>query len=131
MKVQLAPSSRSAQTQLTQIYRLKQVFDFSWVDKRRHNDLQLVSFSRTVNVMQIHKELVQVKNDSMREAWIGMRRSSQTGEWYWLNNDPVTDTNWEEGEPGTEDDGQCAIMSLESGKDFGWRDEDCCKAINI
>ncbi|KAF0032009.1 hypothetical protein F2P81_016564 [Scophthalmus maximus] len=94
----------------------------------RDNDLQLVSFSRTVNVMQIHKELVQVKNDSMREAWIGMRRSSQTGEWYWLNNDPVTDTNWEEGEPGTEDDGQCAIMSLESGKDFGWRDEDCCKA---
>lgn len=66
----------------------------------------------------------------MQKAWIGMRRSSLTGEWYWLNQDPVNDTNWDEGEPGAVDDGQCVAMSVESSKDFSWRDEDCCQAIN-
>nr|XP_019967847.1 PREDICTED: IgGFc-binding protein-like [Paralichthys olivaceus]XP_019968163.1 PREDICTED: IgGFc-binding protein-like [Paralichthys olivaceus] len=95
----------------------------------RDNGLQLVSLSDAHNVTHIYKEMIQVNNGSVQEAWIGMRRSSQTGEWYWLNNDPVNATNWEEGEPGAVNDGQCAIVSLESGQEFGWSDEDCCKAV--
>lgn len=56
-----------------------------------------------------------------------MRRSSKTGEWYWLDNSTVKDTHWGDGEPGTVDDGQCTVMSLKNNEDFGWRDEDCCK----
>lgn len=67
------------------------------------------------------------KKDKVQNVWIGMRRSSLTGEWYWLSGKPVNDTNWAEGEPGTVQDGQCAIMSLEHEKDPGWSDEDCCK----
>ncbi|XP_034465835.1 uncharacterized protein LOC117776232 [Hippoglossus hippoglossus] len=95
----------------------------------RDKDLQLVSLSDGHNVTHIYKEMIQVNNDSVREAWIGMRRSSQTGEWYWLSNDPVNATNWKDGEPGAVNEGQCAIMSLESGEEFGWSDQDCCKAV--
>ncbi|KAK1895444.1 Lithostathine-1-beta, partial [Dissostichus eleginoides] len=66
--------------------------------------------------------------DNLQEVWIGMCRSSMSGERYWLNGSTVEDTNWEEGEPGPVHGGQCAIMSLEDG--FGWRDEDCCKAAH-
>lgn len=93
----------------------------------KDNDLELVSFPKTQLQRQIYDKIVQANNDSLQDVWIGMRRSSQTGEWYWLSREPVTDTNWAEGEPGTVHDGQCAIMTLKSGKDFGWSDEDCCK----
>ncbi|XP_023252303.1 IgGFc-binding protein-like [Seriola lalandi dorsalis] len=91
----------------------------------RDKNLELVSLSNATLWAQIHKKIVQANSDNVRDVWIGMRRSSLTGEWYWLNKDPVTDTNWEKGEPGNADDGQCAIMSLK--KDFGWSDKDCCK----
>ncbi|XP_037640445.1 IgGFc-binding protein-like [Sebastes umbrosus] len=90
--------------------------------------MELISFPEAQLQRQVSKKIFQANDDSLKEVWIGMRRSSQSGEWYWLNTAPVNDTNWEDGEPGTVHDGQCAIMSLEKDKDFGWSDEDCCKA---
>ncbi|KAI4795485.1 hypothetical protein KUCAC02_031387 [Chaenocephalus aceratus] len=92
------------------------------------DQLDLVSFPETIFQTQISNKVLQANTDNLQEVWIGMRRSSMSGEWYWLNGFAVEDTNWEEGEPGPVDDGQCAIMSLEDG--FGWRDEDCCKAAH-
>lgn len=93
----------------------------------RDNDLELVSFPGAQLQSHIYNKIMQVKDDSLWHVWFGMRRSSQTGEWYWLNKEQVNETNWGEGEPGTKDDGQCAIMSLESSTRFAWSDEDCCK----
>nr|XP_046256767.1 uncharacterized protein LOC124065420 [Scatophagus argus] len=105
----------------------------SWQESLKYckdNNLELVSFPKAQLQRQIYDKIVQAKNDSLQVVWIGMRRSSQTGEWYWLSRDPVTDTNWGDGEPGMVHDGQCAIMSLERSKDFGWSDENCCKNIH-
>ncbi|XP_044063209.1 IgGFc-binding protein [Siniperca chuatsi] len=96
----------------------------------RDKEMELVSFPNAQLQRHIYDKIIQAKNDTLQEVWIGMRRSAQTGEWYWLNKDPVNDTNWKEGEPGTVHDGQCAIMSLKSSEDFGWGDEDCCKAAH-
>ncbi|XP_071325852.1 IgGFc-binding protein-like [Trachinotus anak] len=96
----------------------------------RDKNLELISMSNALVWPHIYKKIIQAKDEDVQEVWIGMRRSSQTGEWYWLNNDAVNNTKWEEGEPGTVHDGQCAIMSLKSDEDFGWRDEDCCKAAH-
>ncbi|CAB1425652.1 unnamed protein product [Pleuronectes platessa] len=96
----------------------------------RDKDLQLVSLSGSHNVTHIYQEMVRANNHSVQEAWIGMRRSSQSGEWYWLDNEPVNTTNWKDGEPGAVNEGQCAIMSLRSGEEFGWSDQDCCKAVH-
>ncbi|KAK2845186.1 hypothetical protein Q5P01_011845 [Channa striata] len=90
--------------------------------------LDLISISNTDFQAQIYQKIAQMQSDSPQEMWIGMRRSSKTGEWYWLNNDTVTNTDWGQGEPGTLSDGQCAGMYLIGGADFAWRDEDCCKA---
>ncbi|KAK5891646.1 hypothetical protein CesoFtcFv8_012104 [Champsocephalus esox] len=92
------------------------------------DQLDLVSFPETIFQTQISNKVLQANTDNLQEVWIGMRRSSMSGEWYWLNGFAVEDTNWEEGEPGSVDEGQCAIMSLEDG--LGWRDEDCCKAAH-
>ncbi|XP_051255314.1 IgGFc-binding protein-like [Dicentrarchus labrax] len=93
----------------------------------RDNGMDLGSFPEAQLQTQIYSKIMQANNDGVQNVWIGMRRSSLTGEWYWLSGKPVNDTNWAEGEPGTVQDGQCAIMSLEHKKDFGWSDEDCCK----
>ncbi|XP_076592633.1 C-type lectin lectoxin-Phi1-like [Chaetodon auriga] len=96
----------------------------------KDNDLELVSFPEAQLQRLIYEKITQTKNDSLKDVWIGMRRSSQTGDWYWLSRDPVVDTNWAEGEPGTVHDGQCVIMSVKNNKDFGWSDENCCKAAH-
>ncbi|KAJ3583256.1 hypothetical protein NHX12_002114 [Muraenolepis orangiensis] len=67
-------------------------------------------------------------NKSLKQVWIGFRRSSLTGEWYRLSKTKIENTHWGEGEPGEPEEGQCAMMSLDPDKDFGWSDESCCTA---
>lgn len=102
-----------------------------WPDSVQYclnNTLDLVSISTDQFQTQVYERLLQTKSSSAQDFWIGMRRSSQTGDWYWLNGDQVEDTDWGVGEPGGVDDGQCAMMSQNSSTNFAWRDEDCCMA---
>lgn len=91
----------------------------------KNQTLELISMSTTQFQTQIYQRL-ESSSGSLQDLWIGLRRSSQTGDWYWLSTDPVTDTDWGEGEPGDVNAGQCAMMS-QNGTDFPWRDEDCCQ----
>ncbi|XP_028984174.1 uncharacterized protein LOC114842635 [Betta splendens] len=92
----------------------------------RNRTLELISISSTPFQAQTYQNILQTKSSSVQDMWIGLRRSSQTGDWYWLNTDPVTDTDWDVGEPGDVDAGQCTMMSL-NGTSFPWSDEDCCQ----
>ena len=65
-------------------------------------------------------------NSTLKQVWIGYRRSSLTGDWYRLGKEEVVVTHWGQGEPGGQEEGQCAMMSLDPYKDFGWSDESCC-----
>ncbi|KAM7421674.1 hypothetical protein PAMA_015697 [Pampus argenteus] len=94
----------------------------------RDNNLELISFPTAQHQKQIYRRLINARKGGLREVWIGMRQSSLTGKWYWLNQAPVNSTNWLKGEPGTVQDGHCVIMSLEANKNFGWSDKDCCQA---
>ncbi|XP_078107866.1 C-type lectin lectoxin-Phi1-like [Sander vitreus] len=89
--------------------------------------LELISFPKAQLQRQIYKKILRFNNRTVQEVWIGMRRSTWSGEWYWLNQQPVNNTNWDEGQPGTIFDGQCVVMSLKKGKDFVWSGKDCCK----
>ncbi|XP_030606796.1 macrophage mannose receptor 1 [Archocentrus centrarchus] len=95
----------------------------------KENNLELISLSKRIFQKQVYAKLPQTNstsNNSMQDVWIGMRRRSLNGEWYWLNGDSVIETNWDQNEPSGEDGGQCAIMSVVQGKEFRWRDEECC-----
>ncbi|XP_017296403.1 uncharacterized protein LOC108250845 [Kryptolebias marmoratus] len=81
----------------------------------------LISFSDTRLHEQVCNKLLP---DGEQNLWIGLRRSSKSGDWYWLSGDPVNSTSWDSGEPGEVEEGQCALMSL--GTSCTWRDEDCC-----
>jgi len=85
--------------------------------------MALLSFPEAPHHAQISRKLLRAETEG--ELWVGMRRSSQSGDWYWLSGAPVGATNWEDGEPGTVHDGQCAAMSRDRG--FGWRDKSCCE----
>ncbi|KAK5604851.1 hypothetical protein CRENBAI_008937 [Crenichthys baileyi] len=87
--------------------------------------LNLISLSNNSLQKQVCSKL---PKNGVQKVWIGMRRSSMTGDWYWLNNDPFNNTNWAPGEQVG--DGQCGVMSLKSSSNCGWNDEDCCKAIH-
>lgn len=88
--------------------------------------LELISLPTTDHQNQIYTKISQDKDPNLQEVWIGMRRRSLNGWWYWLNGDPVNETNWAEDEPGTVEEGQCAIMSVQGQKNFAWSDGDCC-----
>lgn len=92
----------------------------------RDNGTKLISLDTAEFQQHFATKLKLILKKGVKKAWIGLRRSSLTGEWYWLNKAAVGATNWAKGEPGTSRDGQCAMMSLDSKDDFGWRDEDCC-----
>ncbi|KAM9306305.1 uncharacterized protein KZ484_026792 [Pholidichthys leucotaenia] len=91
----------------------------------KESKMELISFSESQEVTEISKKIIS-DNRHPQHVWIGMRRSSLSGEWYWANGNPITETNWDEGEPGTMEDGHCAIMNLKSSNS-GWHDESCCK----
>ncbi|XP_047455124.1 uncharacterized protein LOC125016595 [Mugil cephalus] len=104
-----------------------------WRESREYCEnmnLDLVSFSKTKHQQQVLKMLNKANTDNLKKVWIGLRRSSLTGDWYWLDGDPVNNTNWGQDEPGRVDEGQCAAMSLESSKNGAWRDEDCCEDLH-
>ncbi|XP_065814412.1 uncharacterized protein [Labrus bergylta] len=93
----------------------------------KDQQLELISFPDAADHQkQIYEKINQIRDDSLKRVWIGMRRSSLTGEWYWLNKQPVSKTDWANGEPGSAQDGQCAIMRADGSEDFGWSDEECC-----
>ncbi|KAM8869234.1 IgGFc-binding protein-like isoform 2-T2 [Spinachia spinachia] len=94
----------------------------------RDQNLRLASLPGDHHQRIIHEKIIRATNGSLGEVWIGMRRSSQSGEWYWLNGAPVADTNWGEGEPRAVGEGQCAMMSLKINKSFGWSNRPCCEA---
>ncbi|XP_028280680.1 uncharacterized protein LOC114448131 [Parambassis ranga] len=92
----------------------------------RDNNLMMVTLPDPGLRQQIYQRVAQ--RSSVKELWIGMRRSSFTGEWYWVDGQGVNNTDWGEREPGAADEGQCARMTVKN-MDFDWEDEDCCKDI--
>lgn len=91
----------------------------------QNQGLELISFPRRQHRTQVYNK-IQGKDAGQRDLWIGMRRSSQSGYWYWLSNEPVIETDWAEGEPSVVNEAQCVIMTMKS-YNFSWRDENCCR----
>lgn len=92
----------------------------------QNRQLELISLSRRGHWTRVYSKILQDEDAGPTDLWIGMRRSSRSGRWYWLSNDPVTETDWAEGEPGTLNDAQCAMLTRKSSH-FSWRDENCCR----
>lgn len=101
-----------------------------WRESLRHcqnQDLELISFPKRQHQTQVYNK-IRGKNAGLGDLWIGMRRSSQSGAWYWLSNDTVTETDWAQGEPSVVNEAQCVIMTLKSSN-FSWSDENCCRNV--
>ncbi|XP_014878994.1 uncharacterized protein LOC106940704 [Poecilia latipinna] len=87
---------------------------------------------QSLNLISLSSEALQkhtcqnLRGNDAKQVWIGTRRRSLTGDWYWLNSNGFNDTNWARSEPGDVSEGQCAVMSLEG--DCGWKDRNCCEA---
>lgn len=101
-----------------------------WVESNQYcKDLQLELAAMSGEELRHLAPKLHAANETVKEVWIAYRRSSLTGDWYRLirgNSAEVMDTHWGAGEPGEPDEGQCAMMSLDPKKDFGWNDNSCC-----
>ncbi|CAB1334696.1 unnamed protein product, partial [Coregonus sp. 'balchen'] len=71
----------------------------------------------------------QTQTQSQGQVWIGLHRSSLTGQWYWLSKAAVSFTHWAKGEPGTPMQGQCTMMTLDPQGNYTWSDQSCCEAL--
>ncbi|XP_023187123.1 uncharacterized protein LOC111608160 [Xiphophorus maculatus] len=89
--------------------------------------------NQTLDLISLPSEALQkqtcqnLRGNDAKQVWIGTRRSSLTGDWYWLDESDFNDTNWAGSEPGDVSEGQCAVMSLEGDGDCGWKDRNCCE----
>lgn len=91
------------------------------------NNLEMLTFPEPVLRQHIYQKVA--LSSSAKDLWIGMRRSSFSGEWYWVDGQAVNDTDWGKQEPGAVDEGQCARMTVKKDMDFDWEDENCCMDV--
>ncbi|XP_077577649.1 uncharacterized protein LOC144199706 [Stigmatopora nigra] len=95
----------------------------------RDRKLHLVSLSslqlRDHLLAKLKRKLI--GNGVLQRAWIGLRRSSLTGHWYWLDGVTVTVANWEEAEPEGPQGGRCGTIGLETAQNFSWSRRNCCQ----
>ncbi|XP_053699524.1 uncharacterized protein LOC128746482 [Synchiropus splendidus] len=87
---------------------------------------ELVSFPDAEFRQHLHKRISEEKGRDLQRVWIGMRLRLLSGDFYWLNKEPLTEMDWCEGEPQYEK-GHCVAMNVE---DFGWTTEHCCMEAN-
>ncbi|KAJ8004910.1 hypothetical protein DPEC_G00141190 [Dallia pectoralis] len=89
----------------------------------------LVSLNTPDFLLRVAKALRESPVPVPGQGWIGMRRSSLTGQWYWLTQQDVSFTHWGLGEPGSQIQGQCAMMTLDPEGNYTWSDQSCCEAL--
>uniref|UniRef100_A0AAZ3NMH7 C-type lectin domain-containing protein n=1 Tax=Oncorhynchus tshawytscha TaxID=74940 RepID=A0AAZ3NMH7_ONCTS len=85
----------------------------------------LVSLNTEEFLLQVTNKLREMQG----QVWIGLRRSSLTGQWYWLSKAAVSFSHWAQGEPGNPIQGQCAMMTLDPQGNYTWSDQSCCEAL--
>ncbi|XP_056619038.1 uncharacterized protein LOC130433271 [Triplophysa dalaica] len=84
----------------------------------------------------IQKKLSGKVNSTEEEAWIGLRRSLITTDWYWQRQTPSTPSlpsssvdyvHWADGHPEENFRGLCASLSLNEKDEFKWKSAKCCE----
>ncbi|KAI7806976.1 uncharacterized protein LOC130558588 [Triplophysa rosa] len=84
----------------------------------------------------IQMELANMINTTEdEEAWIGLRRSLMTTDWYWqrtpsttpLPSSSVDYIHWADGQPLDKSKGLCASLSLDREDAFKWKSAKCCE----
>ncbi|KAJ8290824.1 hypothetical protein GJAV_G00018000 [Gymnothorax javanicus] len=101
----------------------------NWADAQEHCwnlNSQLASLNSISTLQHVAKEL---QGASGSEVWVGLRRSLLSGEWRWLNREPMEFRRWGSGEPNISLITQCGMMSLAPAKQLTWSAENCCKQM--
>ncbi|XP_043938367.1 macrophage mannose receptor 1-like [Protopterus annectens] len=63
-------------------------------------------------------------NASDNEVWIGLRKHQNSGQWIWMNEDPVSYTNWDK-QADSQASGDCVMLTRD--KNFTWS-KSCCSS---
>ncbi|KAI4876590.1 hypothetical protein NFI96_014822 [Prochilodus magdalenae] len=63
------------------------------------------------------------------QAWIGLRRSLLTTEWYWQNEQAFNFSNWGSDQPDYPERGMCASVTMEPDGNFTWSSRRCCSSL--
>ena len=96
----------------------------------RQRHMVQISFSTDDFLQHVTKEMekqkAEMKGKMKKEVWIGLRRSSLNGGWYWYDQAALDVTRWAANEPGRPAEGQCAAMNLD---EYNWSDQSCCKLL--
>ncbi|XP_043938066.1 macrophage mannose receptor 1-like [Protopterus annectens] len=101
--------------------------------KEKKTFLEAVFYCRThyTNIVSIpHIDAQQqvtnvASNANGNGVWIGLRRHQGSGQWFWMNEDPVSYTNWDKQSTGSTASDPCAVMRKD--KTFVWSNS-CCSS---
>ncbi|XP_049334992.1 IgGFc-binding protein-like [Astyanax mexicanus] len=63
------------------------------------------------------------------QAWIGLRRSLLTSEWYWQTGQNFSFSNWASGQPVSPEKGMCVFVKLEPNGNYTWNSARCCTSM--
>ncbi|KAK7886454.1 hypothetical protein WMY93_026075 [Mugilogobius chulae] len=85
--------------------------------------LELISLKNEEFQNHIYDKL-QSDKDGLTEVWMGLRKSSYTGRWYWISDEPLEHVDWAHGSPTDDDEGHCARINVTQRA--GWTLHECC-----
>ncbi|XP_072515841.1 IgGFc-binding protein-like [Salminus brasiliensis] len=102
----------------------------SWPESRQYcmqKGGQLASPSWAAAQRYMALELTKI--GAKGQAWIGLRRSLQTMEWYWQSGQVFSFFNWDSGQPVNPEKGMCVFVKMEPNGSYTWGSARCCSSM--
>ncbi|KAJ0000632.1 hypothetical protein NQD34_012474 [Periophthalmus magnuspinnatus] len=91
----------------------------------RNLSLDLISLTDPTLQSNIYQK-IQNHKDNLTDLWMGLRKSSYSGEWYWISEEPLQHVDWAYGSPDEDDMRHCARISRTDPQRLSWTHHDCC-----
>ncbi|KAG9283847.1 IgGFc-binding protein-like [Astyanax mexicanus] len=63
------------------------------------------------------------------QAWIGLRRSLLTHQWYWQTGQSLSFSNWDSDQQGGPEKGLCVSVKMDRKGKYGWSTARCCSTL--
>ncbi|XP_043938065.1 macrophage mannose receptor 1-like [Protopterus annectens] len=80
----------------------------------------------SIHSVDVQEQVVYVASNASGDGvWIGIRKHQVSGQWIWMNEDPVYYTNWDAQSAESTASDDCVVMRKD--KNFTWRDS-CCSS---
>ncbi|MDR1834915.1 MAG: C-type lectin domain-containing protein [Fusobacteriaceae bacterium] len=95
----------------------------NWDDAKAHCE-SLGGHLATITSAEEQEYIINLLPQDLREGyWIGLHDRNVEGRWEWVTGEPLLYTNWNDGEPNDDGNGEDIVELTNAWGSWGWNDE--------